>query len=113
MSTIAPEVTRQVAAEFAAAGRTMLDGPISDSPVTVKAGNASIMIGGERTTFERVRDLLAAIGPKVTYIGPDGTAVHMKIAINLLLMVEVIAFGEAVALTEQGGVQRERPSMPF
>src|SRR5262249_46495546 len=45
--------------------------------------------------------------PKVTYIGASGLAVQMKIAVNLLLMVEVIAFGEAVALAEKGGVARE------
>jgi 3-hydroxyisobutyrate dehydrogenase-like beta-hydroxyacid dehydrogenase len=51
--------------------------------------------------------VLRAIGPKVTYIGASGLAVQMKIAVNLLLMVEVIAFGEAVALAEKGGVARE------
>ena len=50
---------------------------------------------------------MRAIGPKVTYIGASGLAVQMKIAVNLLLMVEVIAFGEAVALAEKGGVSRE------
>jgi len=107
MSTIAPDVTRDVAAEFAKAGRFMLDAPISGSPVTVKAGNASIMVGGERSAFDRVKDMLTAIGPKVTYIGPSGMATTMKIAVNLLLMVEVICFGEAVALAEKGGVARD------
>ena len=51
--------------------------------------------------------MLLAIGPKVTHIGGSGLAVQMKIAVNLLLMVEVIAFGEAVALAEKGGVARE------
>lgn len=107
MSTIAPDVTREVAAEFAKAGRYMLDGPISGSPVTVKAGNASVMIGGDETAFERVKEMLTAIGPKVTYIGPSSMATTMKIAVNLLLMVEIICFGEAVALAEKGGVKRE------
>ena len=106
MSTISPEVTREVSAEFAKAGRFMLDCPISGSPVTVKAGQASLMIGGDKAAFERVKDVLGAIGPKVTYIGPSSMATTMKIALNLLLMVEVICFGEAVALAEQGGVDR-------
>lgn len=106
MSTINPEVTREVGAEFAKAGRIMLDGPISGSPVTVKAGQASIMIGGDRAAFERIKDMLTAIGPKVTYIGPASMATTMKIAVNLLLMVEIICFGEAVALAEKGGVDR-------
>jgi 3-hydroxyisobutyrate dehydrogenase-like beta-hydroxyacid dehydrogenase len=106
MSTIAPDASRAVAAEFAKAGLVMLDGPLSGSPVTVKAGNASIMIGGDEAAFERVKSVLLAIGPKVTRIGGNGLACQMKIAVNLLLMVEVIAFGEAIALAEKGGVTR-------
>ena len=107
MGTIAPDVTRGVAAEFAARGFQMLDAPLSGSPVTVQQGNASLMIGGDRATFERIEPVLRAIGPKVTYIGASGQAATMKLAVNLLLMVEVIAFGEAVALAEKGGVARD------
>jgi 3-hydroxyisobutyrate dehydrogenase-like beta-hydroxyacid dehydrogenase len=106
MSTIEPEASRDVAAEFAKAGAVMLDAPISGSPVTVKAGNASVMVGGDEAAFERAKPVLLAIGPKVTRIGGNGLACQTKIAVNLLLMVEVIAFGEAVALAEKGGVQR-------
>ncbi len=107
MSTIAPEVTREVADAFAAKGLVMLDAPISGSPVTLNQGNASVMVGGDEAAFEKVKPVLLAIGPKVTRIGDSGLAVKMKIAVNLLLMVEVIAFGEAVALAEKGGVSRE------
>jgi len=107
MSTISPEITREVAAEFGKRGFSMLDGPLSGSPVTVQQGNASLMIGGDKAAFERIEPVLRAIGPKVTYIGASGLAVTMKLAVNLLLMVEVIAFGEAVALAEKGGVARE------
>ena len=107
MSTIAPEVSKSIAAEFARAGRFMLDAPISGSPVTLVQGNASVMVGGDKGAFERVREVLLLIGPKVTFIGESGFAVTMKLAVNLLLMVEVIAFGEAVALAEKGGVTRE------
>jgi 3-hydroxyisobutyrate dehydrogenase-like beta-hydroxyacid dehydrogenase len=107
MSTIAPEASRAVAAAFAKANAIMLDAPISGSPVTVTAGNASIMVGGDEAAFERVKPVLLAIGPKVTRIGHNGLACQMKIAVNLLLMVEVIAFGEAIALAEKGGVARE------
>ena len=106
MSTIEPDESRSVAAEFAKAGSIMLDGPLSGSPVTVVQGNASVMIGGNEAAFERVKPILLAIGPKVTRIGGNGLACQMKIAVNLLLMVEVIAFGEAVALAEKGGVDR-------
>ena len=107
MSTIEPDVSREVAAQFDNAGLVMLDGPLSGSPVTVKAGNASVMVGGDEAAFERAKPVLLAIGPKVTRIGGNGLACQMKIAVNLLLMVEVICFGEAVALAEKGGVSRE------
>jgi len=107
MSTIAPNASRSVAAEFLQAGLQMLDAPISGSPVTLAEGKASIMVGGDKAAFERVQPVLLAIGPKVTYIGGNGLAVQMKLAINLVLMVEVIAFCEGVALAEKGGVARE------
>ena len=107
MSTIEPDESRAIAAEFAKAGAIMLDGPLSGSPVTVKAGQASIMIGGDEKAYERVKPVLLAIGPKVMRIGGNGLACQMKIAVNLLLMVEVICFGEAVALAEKGGVARD------
>lgn len=107
MSTIEPDASREVAAEFAKAGSIMLDGPLSGSPVTVKAGNASVMIGGDEAAFERAKPVLLAIGPRVMRIGGNGMACQTKIAVNLLLMVEVIAFGEAVALAEKGGVERD------
>jgi len=107
MSTIEPDESRAVAAEFYKAGSIMMDGPISGSPVTVRQGNASIMIGGDEKAFDSVKPVLLAIGPKVTRIGDNGLACQMKIAVNLLLMVEVIAFGEAVALAEKGGVARD------
>jgi 3-hydroxyisobutyrate dehydrogenase-like beta-hydroxyacid dehydrogenase len=106
MSTIDPDASRAVVTEFQKSGAFMLDAPISGSPVTVKAGQASIMVGGDEAAFERAKPVLLAIGPKVTRIGGSGLACQMKIAVNLLLMVEVIAFGEAVALAEKGGVAR-------
>ena len=107
MSTIAPDASRAVGAEFATAGLTMLDAPISGSTATLAEGKASIMVGGDQAAFERVQPVLLAIGPKVTYIGASGLAVQMKLAINLVLMVEVIAFCEGVALAEKGGIARE------
>jgi 3-hydroxyisobutyrate dehydrogenase-like beta-hydroxyacid dehydrogenase len=107
MSTIAPDASRDIAAGVAQAGFAMLDAPISGSPVTLAQGKASIMVGGDRAAFERVKPALLAIGQRATYIGANGLAAQMKLAINLVLMVEVIAFGEGVALAEKGGVPRD------
>jgi len=107
MSTIAPDSSRAIAKTFANKGLCMLDAPISGSTVTLSEGKASIMVGGDRAAYDRVEPVLLSIGPKVTYIGSNGLAVQLKLAINLVLMVEVIAFGEGVALAEKGGVARE------
>lgn len=107
MSTISPEASRAVATEFKKMGKIMCDVPISGSPVTLNQGKASLMLGGDKDAFERVKPVLLDIGAKATYIGGNGMAVQMKLAINLVLMVEVIAFGEGIALAEKGGVERE------
>jgi 3-hydroxyisobutyrate dehydrogenase-like beta-hydroxyacid dehydrogenase len=107
MSTIDPQASRDISAEFDAAGLTMLDAPISGSPITLAQGTASTMVGGDRVAFERVEPVLHDIGSKVSYIGDSGTAVQMKVAVNLTLIVEMVAFCESVALAEKGGVARD------
>jgi 3-hydroxyisobutyrate dehydrogenase-like beta-hydroxyacid dehydrogenase len=106
MSTIDPEATRRISAAFAAAGLVMLDAPLSGSPISLQQNKASVMVGGHPEAFERVKPVLEAIGPTVTYIGASGMAMQMKVAINLCLIVEMVAFSEAVALAEKGGVDR-------
>ena len=107
MSTIDPEASRAVGAEFRKAGLIMLDAPISGTTATIGQGKASLMVGGDKAAFERVQPVLLAIGPKVTYIGAQGLAVQLKVALNLTLVIEVIGFCEGVALAEKGGVPRE------
>jgi 3-hydroxyisobutyrate dehydrogenase-like beta-hydroxyacid dehydrogenase len=107
MSTISPDASRAVAKEVEQAGATMLDAPVSGSPTTLQQGKLAIMVGGPEEALERIRPILLDIGPTVTHIGANGTAVQTKIAINLALVVQVIAFCEGVALAEQGGVARE------
>ncbi len=107
MSTIDPDSSRAIAAEFAKAGLAMLDAPISGTTLTVTQGQASLMVAGDKAAFERVRPVLLAIGPKVTYIGAQGLAVQLKVALNMTLVIEVIGFCEGVALAEKGGVPRE------
>lgn len=107
MSTIDPEASRAIANEFDKAGLTMMDCPISGTTLTIGQGKASLMVGGSRTAFDRIQPVLLAIGPKVTYIGTQGLAVQLKVALNMTLVIEVIGFCEGVALAEKGGVPRE------
>ena len=107
MSTIAPDTSRAIAAEFSQKGLTMMDAPISGTTLTLGQGKASLMVGGDKAAFDRVQPVLLAIGPKVTYIGAQGLAVQLKVALNMTLVIEVIGFCEGIALAEKGGVPRE------
>ena len=107
LSTIAPDESRAVAALVAPSGATFLDAPVSGSPATVAAGQLSVMVGGDRDAFERVQPALLDMGPKVTYLGPQGSALVMKFAINLSLVVQGMSFCESVAMAEKAGVARE------
>lgn len=106
MSTISPGVSRAVAARVRAAGADMVDAPVSGSPLTLEQGKLSMMVGGERATFDRVKPILEDIGPKVTHVGANGLALSMKIAINLSLAVQMLAFSEGVLLAEKSGIPR-------
>lgn len=106
MSTVSVAASRALADRVAALGACMLDAPVSGSVVTLQQGQLSIMVGGPREVFDRVRPILEDIGPKVTHVGPNGLAVTMKIATNLNLAAQMLAFCEAVLLAEKSGIPR-------
>ena len=108
MSTASPANARALATQVAERGAVMLDAPVSGSVITLEQGKLSIMVGGDADTFERVKPILEAIGPKVIHLGPNGAAVTMKIASNLSLAVQMLAFSEGVLLAEKSGIARER-----
>jgi len=93
--------------QVAEKGAQMLDAPVSGSVITLEQGNLSLMVGGEEATFEQVKPILLDIGPKVNYVGKNGQAVLMKIAINLNLQVQILAFYEGLLLAVKGGVPLE------
>jgi len=107
MSTVSPAASRTLAARVREKGADMLDAPVSGSVITLQEGKLSVMVGGRRETFERVKPLLLDIGPKVTYVGDNGLALSMKIATNLSLAVQMMAFSEGVLLAEKSGIARE------
>ena len=107
MSTVSPAKSREVAAQVKAQGARMLDAPVSGSVITLEQGQLSMMVGGERETLERVQPILLDIAQRVNYVGDNGQAVLMKIAVNLNLQVQLMAFCEGLFLAEKGGIPRE------
>jgi 3-hydroxyisobutyrate dehydrogenase-like beta-hydroxyacid dehydrogenase len=106
MSTVSPAGSREVAANVRAKGAAMLDAPVSGSAITLKEGKLSFMVGGDQAAFETALPILQAIGSKVTHVGANGLAVSMKIATNLSLAVQMLAFSEGVLLAEKSGIAR-------
>ena len=107
MSTVSPVFSRSIAAKVREKGADMLDAPVSGNVVTLQQGKLSVMVGGRMKTFESVKPLLDDIGPKVTYVGDNGLALVMKIATNLSLAVQMLAFSEGILLAEKSGIARE------
>jgi 3-hydroxyisobutyrate dehydrogenase-like beta-hydroxyacid dehydrogenase len=107
MSTVSPDTSRSLASRVREKSADMVDAPVSGSVISIQQGKLAVMVGGRRETFERIRPLLLEIGPMVTYVGGNGLALSMKIAINLSLAVQMLAFSEGVLLAEKSGVARE------
>ena len=106
-STVSPAVSREVAEKVRAKGADMVDAPVSGSVTTLESGKLSVMVGGRRATFDRIRPILEDVGPKVTHVGDNGLALSIKIAHNLSLAVQMLAFSEGVLLAEKSGISRE------
>ncbi len=107
MSTVGPDASRALSERAFAKGTHMLDAPVSGGPLTVEQGNLAIMVGGDQAAFQRVEPLLRAIGSNVHYVGGNGMALVMKLASNLSLGVQMLAFSEGVLLAEKNGIPRK------
>ena len=106
-STASPAASRELAERVRELGADMVDAPVSGSVSTLEEGRLSIMVGGRREAFERAEPILLDVGPKVTHVGSNGQALLLKIAINLSLNVQMVAFCEGLLLAEKDGIERE------
>jgi 3-hydroxyisobutyrate dehydrogenase-like beta-hydroxyacid dehydrogenase len=107
ISTVSPSYSRELSEKIREKGGDMVDAPVSGSVITLQEGKLSVMVGGHKETFEKIKPLLLDIGPKVTYVGGNGLALVMKIGTNLSLAVQMLAFCEGVLLAEKSGIKRE------
>jgi len=106
MSTVSPAASQALARRAAERGAQMLDAPVSGSTVTLHQGTLSFMVGGDAAICDAVTPILLEIGAKVTYVGGTGQGALMKIATNLNVAVQMLAFSESVLLAEKGGIAR-------
>jgi 3-hydroxyisobutyrate dehydrogenase-like beta-hydroxyacid dehydrogenase len=104
MSTVSPQASRQIAERVRARGAQMLDAPVSGSIPQAESGTLAIMVGGDEETFAAVVPLLRELGQVVTHIGPNGQGLVLKLAINISLAVQTLAFSEGLLLAERSGI---------
>jgi 3-hydroxyisobutyrate dehydrogenase-like beta-hydroxyacid dehydrogenase len=104
MSTVSPRASRAVAEQVKSSGAEMLDAPVSGSIPQAESGTLAIMVGGEEQAFARVEPLLREVGQAVTQIGENGQGLVLKLAINISLAVQTLAFSEGLLLAERDGV---------
>jgi 3-hydroxyisobutyrate dehydrogenase-like beta-hydroxyacid dehydrogenase len=107
MTTGSPGESRALAERVVETGAAMLDAPVSGSVSTLEEGRLSIMVGGDEAAYDLVQPILLDIGPTVRRIGGNGQALLLKIAINLSLHVQMVAFSEGVLLAEKAGIDKE------
>jgi 3-hydroxyisobutyrate dehydrogenase-like beta-hydroxyacid dehydrogenase len=107
MSTVSPHASREVADRVKARGAAMLDAPVSGSVPQVQTGTLTIMVGGDGQAYARVEPILRELGTP-THIGENGQGLVLKLAINISLAVQMLAFAEGLALADRAGIDRKR-----
>lgn len=107
-STVTPGLARRTAAECAERGADYLDAPVTGGDWGAKAAELVFMIGGPEEVFERVKPFFSALGKKFFLLGPHGSGQTIKLAMNLLLAVEVDAFAESLAIVKRAGLAGEK-----
>jgi 3-hydroxyisobutyrate dehydrogenase-like beta-hydroxyacid dehydrogenase len=108
MSTVSPNFSRSIANKIAAKQAHMLDAPISGNPLMVEKGLVTTMVGGDHANFIRVKPILESIGSKVFYVGENGQALVLKLAINISLAVQFYAFSEGMLLIQKAGIDMNK-----
>ncbi len=107
MSTVSPRASRELAGRVRAAGATMLDAPVSGSVPAAGNGTLAIMVGGPGRAFREAEPLLRRLGSNVTHVGGNGQGLLLKLAINISLAAQMLAFSEGLLLAKRGGIDPE------
>ena len=108
MSTVSPNVSREIAKRVQALGAPMLDAPVSGSPSVAEAGGLFVMVGGDQSAYGRVSPVLDAMAKGHVLLGPSGAGAAMKLAVNSMIAVTNESIAETLILAERFGIARER-----
>jgi 3-hydroxyisobutyrate dehydrogenase len=104
MTTSEPSLAREIEAAARATGVASLDAPVSGGDVGAREARLSIMVGGERAAFERVRPLLERLGKTIVYQGPAGAGQHTKMVNQVLIATNMIGLCEGLLYAYKAGL---------
>jgi 3-hydroxyisobutyrate dehydrogenase-like beta-hydroxyacid dehydrogenase len=104
MSTVSPQASRELAGRVRARGASMIDAPVSGSVPAAEDGSLAIMAGGPGAAFRAAEPFLRQAGRSVTHVGGNGQGLLLKLAVNISLAVQMLAFSEGVLLAKRGGI---------
>ncbi|MBI5698268.1 MAG: NAD(P)-dependent oxidoreductase [Thaumarchaeota archaeon] len=107
ISTINPILSREIAQEFASRGIQFLDTPVMGGPNVAVTGELVMMVGGDHTTYEKCKKIFDDIANKVFYLGPNGTAHSVKLAMNLQIAMLALAISEGITLARGAKIEPE------
>jgi 3-hydroxyisobutyrate dehydrogenase len=107
LSSNSPSTVRRLSAAFAERGIPMLDAPVAGGETGAAAATLSVMVGGDRSAFERAHPVLEAIGKRLFYCGPSGNGAITKLCNNLSSQAQIAAAGEVLTLGVKAGVDLE------
>jgi 3-hydroxyisobutyrate dehydrogenase len=103
LSTISPDASRDLAARTRDRGGVLLDAPVSGSVPQVREGTLTILVGGDPAAYERLAPIVGVLGTP-HHIGDNGQGLVLKLAINLNLAVQMLAFSEGLTLARNAGL---------
>ena len=104
MSSIAPDRTREFAAQVAEHGGAWVDAPLSGGAPGARAGRLSLMVGGDEPAVARARAVLDHVATRVTHVGGSGGGQFVKLINQVLVGIEFSALAEAAAMTRAAGL---------
>ncbi|MDE1763638.1 MAG: NAD(P)-dependent oxidoreductase [Thaumarchaeota archaeon] len=104
MSTINPISSRKIAEKFAQHGIPMIDSPVMGGPSLAEKGQLIVMIGGKKEIYEKCKTVFDCIGEKTFYLGTNGTADAMKLAMNLQISILALSISEGIILAKKSGL---------
>lgn len=107
MSTIDPEVSRELSKKIANKKASMIDAPVVKSVPAAETGTLGIYVGGNKETFQKVENILRCMGSNIIYLGENGSGLVMKLCHNTLVSEIQNGVNEMITLAQKSGISVE------